>query len=77
MTAQVIYLNRLLSVSDDDFRKNNRMQELINENKAKFWHEIKEQGINGYQAWLCYNRFIHANRDRLKLVDNNQNQDED
>jgi hypothetical protein len=70
--AQIIYLNRYLNCPDSELRQNYAMQDKINEAKAVFWHDIKELGINQYQANLCYDRFIHSNRDRLKLVDNNQ-----
>lgn len=69
MTAQVIYLNKWLDCGDDELRKNNLMQEKISEAKAIFWHDIKELGINDYQANLCYDRFIHSNRDRLKVYE--------
>lgn len=72
MTAQVIYLNQWLNCSDDELRRNYLMQDKINEAKAVFWHDLKELGISEYQKKLCYDRFIHANRDRLKLVDNDQ-----
>lgn len=72
MTAQVIYLNRWLDCGDERLRLNWAMQDRINEAKAVFWHDIKELGINDYQARLCYDRFIHSNRDRLKVVDNDQ-----
>lgn len=28
----------------------------------------KELGINDYQARLCYDRFIHSTRERMRLV---------
>lgn len=74
MKGQVVYLNAWLNCPDDQLRINYLMQDKINEAKAVFWHDIKELGINDYQAALCYDRFIHSNRDRLKVVDNDQNQ---
>ena len=76
MTAQVIYLNQFLNCSDDELRRNYLMQDKINEAKAKFWYDMSEMGVTKYQADLCYDRFIHANRDRLKLVDKDQSQDD-
>jgi len=70
MTAQVIYLNKWLNCPDDELRKNYRMQTLINENKARFWYDMGELDIDKYQKTLCYDRFIHSNRDRLKIVKN-------
>lgn len=72
LTAQVIYLNRILNVSDETLRAHNRMQDLINEGKAKFWYDLNELGINDYQKQLCYDRFIHSNRDRIKIVKTTQ-----
>lgn len=69
MTAQVIYLNRWLDCPDEMLRKNYKMQDLINENKAKFWYDMDKLGINNYQKQLCYDRWIHSNRDRIKIVD--------
>ncbi len=69
MTAQVIYLNQWLNCSDDELRKNYLMQIKINEAKAKFWYDLDFIGVNDYQKRLCYDRFIHANRDRLKVVE--------
>lgn len=68
MNGQVVYLNAYLNCSDDELRRNYLMQDRMNEAKAVFWHDLKALGINQYQAMLCYDRFIHANRDRLKLV---------
>jgi len=75
MTAQVIYLNRWLDCGDEELRKNYLMQDRINEAKAVFWYDLKEARVNDYQARLCYDRFIHMNRDRLKVVDKDQDQD--
>jgi len=69
MTSQVIYLNKWLNCSDDELRKNYLMQTKINEAKAKFWYDLNKLGVNDYQKCLCYNRFVHANRDRLKVVE--------
>lgn len=68
MTAQVIYLNRWLNCGDERLRTNHAMQIKISEAKARFWYSLSIQGITGYQAELCYLRFIHSNRDRLKIV---------
>ena len=73
MTSQVIYLNQWLNCSDDELRKNYLMQTRINEAKAVFWHDLKELGVNDYQKRLCYDRFIHANRDRIKVVESEEN----
>lgn len=72
MTSNVRYLNAWLNCSDDELRRNYLMQDKINEAKAKFWYDINQLNISIYQAELCYDRFIHSNRDRLKLVDNDQ-----
>lgn len=66
--SNVVYLNAYLNCPDEELRKNYRLQDLINEAKATFWYGLKRQGVNKYQAQLCYDRFIHSNRDRLKLV---------
>lgn len=68
MTSNVRYLNAYLNCPDDELRKNYLMQDKINEAKAKFWYDISAMGVDRYQAQLCYDRFIHSNRDRLKLV---------
>lgn len=68
MTAQVVYLNRWLDCGDEELRKNNLMQIRINEAKAHFWYTLAIQRIDGHQAQLCYDRFIHANRDRFHLI---------
>ena len=68
MTAQVIYLNAWLDCGDEELRKNKLMQDKINEAKAVFWHDIKELGVNDYQAMLCYDRFIHSTKDRIHIV---------
>lgn len=75
MTAQVIYLNNWLNCGDEELRRNYLMQDRINEAKAVFWHDLKEAGVSEFQKKLCYDRFIHMNRDRLKLVDNDQKED--
>jgi hypothetical protein len=69
MTAQVKYLNRFLNASDEMLRAHYKMQDLINENKAKFWYDMDQLGINDYQKKLCYDRWVHSNRDRIKLVE--------
>jgi len=71
--CQVIYLNQWLNCSDDELRKNYLMQTRINEAKAVFWHDLKELGVNDFQKRLCYDRFIHANRDRIKVVESEEN----
>ena len=73
MTAQVIFLNRWLDCGDERLRINRQMQDRINEAKATFWNDLNRLGVNDYQAKLCYDRFIHSNRDRIKVV---KNQDE-
>ena len=74
MKSNVRYLNAYLNCPDDELRRNYLMQDKINEAKAVFWHDIKELGINDYQAALCYDRFIHSTRERMRLVlvDNDQ-----
>lgn len=68
MKSNVVYLNAWLNVPDDILRKNYETQERINLAKVTFWYNIKVQGINEYQALLCYDRFIHANRDNIKII---------
>jgi len=72
MTAQVVYLNSWLNCSDEQLRIHYAMQDKINEAKAKFWYDLNELGVNQYQKILCYDRWVHSNRDRLKVVDNDQ-----
>ena len=76
MTAQVIYLNQWINCGDDELRKNRLMQDRICEAKARFWCDIRAMMVSDFQARLCYDRFIYANRDRLKLV-KNDDQDEE
>lgn len=71
MSGQVVYLNRWLNAGDEELRKNRLMQDRICESKAKFWYDIKLMGISDFQARLCYDRFIYANRDRLKVIESN------
>ena len=68
MTAQVVYLNRWLDCPDELLRQNYKMQELITHGKIAFWQRLRDQGITGYQAKLCYDRWIHSNREKIKLV---------
>jgi hypothetical protein len=68
MKSNVVYLNAWLNVPDDILRQNFAVQEKIQLAKVTFWYNIKVQGINEFQAQLCYDRFIHANRDNLKLI---------
>jgi hypothetical protein len=70
MTAQVIYLHSWLNCPDDQLRFHYILQQKISEGKALFWHGLGD--INQYQKFLCYDRWIHSNRDRLKVVDNDQ-----
>lgn len=72
MRSNVRYLNSWLDCGDDVLRENYKLQDRINEKKALFWYDVERLRINDYQAWLCYDRFIHANRDRLKLVKESQ-----
>ena len=75
MNGQVVYLNAYLNCSDEELRRNYLMQDKINEAKSKFWYDLNELKVNQYQKILCYDRFIFSNRDRLKLVDSDQDQD--
>jgi hypothetical protein len=68
MKSNVVYLNAWLNVPDDVLRQNYEIQEKINLAKVTFWYNIKVQGINEFQAQLCYDRFIHANRDNIKII---------
>jgi hypothetical protein len=68
MTAQVIYLNRWLNCPDDILRRNYQMQETITLEKINFWKRLRDQNITGYQARLCYDRWINSNRHRLHIV---------
>lgn len=67
MNGKVIYLNAWLDCPDDQLRANFRLQEKINLAKAQFFYRLKEQGVNNYQVKLCYDRWVHSNRDRIKL----------
>ena len=67
MTAKVIYLNAWLNCPDDTLRANYNLQEKINKAKAIFFYRLREQGVQGYQLQLCYDRWVHSNRDRIKL----------
>lgn len=73
MSSNVGYLNSWLNCSDDQLRFHFRIQDRLNEEKARFWHDIGH--VNDYQKWLCYNRWVNENRGRLKLVDDNHNLD--
>lgn len=64
--GQVIYLNRYLNCSDEELRRNYAYQDRMAEAKAKFWNDLR--GVDRYQQYICYQRFIHANRDRMKLI---------
>lgn len=68
MSGQVVYLNRWLNCPDEKLRQNYLMQDIINNGKIAFWQRLRDQGITGYQARLCYDRWIHSNRQRIKLV---------
>lgn len=68
MEGNVKYLNRWLNCPDEILRQNYRMQDMITSGKLSFWQRLRDQGITGYQARLCYDRWIHANRERIKLV---------
>jgi len=66
MTAQIIYLNTWLDCPDDQLRFHFRIQNRVNEEKAKFWHGIRD--VDRYQQFLCYDRWVNSNRERLKIV---------
>jgi len=66
--GKVIYLNAWLNCPDEILRKNYRLQVMISEAKAKFWYDMRRQNVNDYQSQLCYDRWVHSNRDRIKLV---------
>jgi hypothetical protein len=68
MKSNVVYLNAWLDCPDDVLRRNYAMQDRMNEAKAKFWYDMNEQRIEPWQQQMCYHRFVHANRDRIKLV---------
>lgn len=65
---QVIYLNRWLDCPDDIHRRNYAYQVRLNEAKAKFFYDLKEKGASQWQVTVCYQQFIHNNRDNLKLI---------
>jgi hypothetical protein len=67
MNGKVIYLNAWLDCSDDQLRANYKLQEKIHYAKAHFFYRLRLQGIDTYQAMLCYDRWVHSNRDRIKL----------
>lgn len=66
--SKVIYLNRYLNCSDEELRKNYVMQDKITEARNHFFYRMKEQGIADYQLWICYTRWYHSNRDKLKIA---------
>jgi hypothetical protein len=66
--GKVIYLNAWLNCPDEILRENYRLQVMISEAKAKFWYDMREQKIDQYQVQLCYDRWVHSNRDRLKIA---------
>jgi hypothetical protein len=68
MTAKVIFLNTWLNCPDDQVRFHFRIQNRLNEEKAKFWYGINEMDIDVYQKVLCYDRWVHSNRDRIKVI---------
>jgi hypothetical protein len=68
MTAQVVFLNSWLNCPDDQLRFHFRIQTRLNEEKAKFWFDINGLNIDIYQKVLCYDRWVHSNRDRLKVI---------
>lgn len=68
MKAQVIYLNRWLNCPDEILRSNYLMQQKISEGRINFWYQMNELKINNYQAQLCYDRWVHSNRDRIHIV---------
>lgn len=72
MKSNVVYLNAWLNVPDETLRKNYELQDNIYRAKITFWYNIKVQGINEYQALLCYDRFVHSNRDKFKLIKSDQ-----
>jgi hypothetical protein len=75
MTAQVVFLNSWLNCPDDVLRYHYILQQKISEGKAKLWYDITQLNIDPYQASLCHDRWIHSNRDRLKLVGRGENED--
>jgi hypothetical protein len=80
MKGKVIYLNAWLNCPDDTLRANFKLQEKINYAKAQFFYKLREQGINNFQVQLCYDRWVHGNRDRIKLEgheDDTNNMDDD
>jgi hypothetical protein len=68
MTAQVIFICQWLDCPDDKKREHWDIQRKIDLAKAKLAYDIKVLGINEYQAELCFDRWYHANRDGLKIV---------
>jgi len=69
VTAQVIYIHSWLNCPDDRLRFHYELQEKINLGKAEFWQRIRDQRISGFQAYLCYDRWVHENRDRIKILE--------
>lgn len=67
MSGKVIYLNAWLNCPDDNLRANFKLQEKITLAKAQFFYKMREQGVNNFQIQLCYDRWVHSNRDRIKL----------
>jgi len=70
MNGKVIYLNAWLDCPDDTLRADYRLQEKIHYAKAQFFYKLRDQGINNFQIQLCYDRWVHSNRDRIKLEKN-------
>jgi hypothetical protein len=66
MTAQVIFIHTWPDCPDHILRFHYILQEKISEGKARFWYDLGD--IDRYQKMLCYDRWIHSNRDRLKVV---------
>lgn len=68
MESNVRYLNAWLDCPDDVLRHNYKYQDKLNEAKAKFFYDMKEQGASQWQIDMSYSQFIYTNRDRLKIV---------
>jgi hypothetical protein len=77
MKGKVLYLNSWLDCPDDQLRANYKLQEKIHYAKSIFFYRLREQGVNNYQAMLCYDRWVHSNRDRIKLEGHERNNDVD
>lgn len=65
--SKVLYLNAWLNCPDEQLRANYKLQEKIHYAKSEFFYRLKIQGVDNYQIMLCYNRWVHSNRDRIKL----------